>query len=58
MWHASHLLPMTANIAVCLAEVMVVPLNEVKVAFEWQLSQPVVLVGMCTGESPEAGFGV
>ena len=58
MWQASQVLPMTANIEVCFAEVMVVPLKAVNTAFEWQSSQGVVLVGMCTGDRPEAAFGV
>ena len=49
---------MTANMAVCFAELMVVPLNAVKFVVEWHDSHAVVLVGMCTGDSPEAGFGV
>jgi hypothetical protein len=36
---------------------MVVPLKAVKVLFEWQLSQAVVAVGMCTGVST-ADLGV
>ncbi len=48
---------MTANIEVCFAEVIVVPLNAVNTVAVWQSSQGVVLVGMCTGEST-ASFGV
>ena len=44
-WQASQVLPITANISVCLADVMVVPLNAVKL-IAWQSSQGVAPEGM------------
>jgi hypothetical protein len=48
---------MNANINVCFAEVIVVPLKLVKTPAVWQSSQGVALVGICTGERT-ALFGV
>ena len=55
-WHCSQVLPVTANINVCLAEDIVVPLKEVKTVAVWQFSHGVAPLGMCAGDS-RGGLG-
>ena len=57
LWQASQVLPMYPNMEVCFADVIVVPLKAVKTVVEWQSSQGVAAVGICTGERI-ASFGV
>ena len=57
MWQASQVLPITANINVCFADDMLVPLKAVNTVVPWQSSHGVLAVGICTGEST-ADLGV